>query len=140
MRKEYIEWVGRKISLHARSRMQRVFPDGVRGIFNFRCHQNCVQWIHDHPNEGLQIAEVIYLPDGNPSDPILHYLVRDRDGKFLEVTLGYEADQNEYFLIRMVPECEWKSILTTFNRSLHAWTVEWTNPVIRFFLCIRRIV
>lgn len=140
MRQLYINRVQARVSSHLRAHNERIFPVPVRGLFNFRCHQNCVQWIKDHPGEGLEIVECIYLHAGDQENTIMHYLVKNRDGQYLEITTGYEAEVNEYYFIRMVPEIEWIQLPYVFYRSLNTWLFEFTNPVLRWVLRIDRIL
>ncbi len=140
MKQSYINCAHARVSAHLRAHNERIFPLPTRGIFNFRCHQNCVQWVKDHPDEGLQIVECIYLHMGDVTQPILHYLVKDREGRYLEVTTGYEAELCEYYLIRTIPEVEWPKLPEIFSRSLGAWLLEYTNPVARLLLGVDRIL
>lgn len=140
MRQSYINRAQARVSAHLRAHNERIFPQPTRGLFNFRCHNNCVQWVKDHPDEGLEIVECIFLYEGSAENPILHYLVRDRDGRYLEVTTGYECLASEYYLVRKVPEEEWQKLPDIFSRSLNTWLLEFTHPLIRWALRVDRIL
>lgn len=137
---QYIYKTQAKISAKLRSRNERIFPIATIGIFNFRCHQNCVQYVTDNPDKGLEVVECIYLHQGDPEQTILHYVVRNKEGQYLEVTLGYETSQHEYYFIRKVPEVEYAKITDVFFANLKTWLHEYTNPVLRFIYRLDRIL
>lgn len=140
MRQKILNKYQAKVSAHLKAHNQRIFPLPVRGIFNFRCHQNCVQWVKDHPDEKFEIVECIYLHAGDCENTILHYLLKDSNGRYLEVTTGYEAEFNEYYFVRIVPEVEYCKLPDVFANSLDTWLKEFTNPLIRWFFKIDRIL
>jgi hypothetical protein len=112
--------VDRAIVRHARSMLQQVRARPEQGLFNFRCHENCVEWLRTHPGTGLTVVEALMVDGGVP---ILHYLVRDGAGIHLEVTLGWRAEAPgvEYYHVRdLLPE-DHRHVLSEFERSLAAW-------------------
>lgn len=112
----------KKIAAHLRATMTRSRVVPVQGMFNFRCHENSVEWIRTHPDQGLTLVECIYLDD---DQPILHYLVRTREGELQEVTLGWRAEELEYYALRDVQEP--RQVYREFNRSLDYWK-DFTTP------------
>lgn len=96
----------------------QVLPE--RGLFNFRCHENSVEWHRLHPDHA--VVEVIYLDEG---EPILHYVVRDPAGRLLEVTLGWRATELQYFVIRDIVQPF--NIHKEFTSSMEYWTKRFTT-------------
>jgi hypothetical protein len=100
-------------------------PEPVQGMFNFRCHENCVEYVRQRPDEGLSIVETIYIDGGQP---ILHYLVRDpARSRYLEVTLGWRAEHLEYYLIRPIHPEDYRHIHSEFSRSREDWCDEFVG-------------
>ena len=125
MRQRLIDRARRALIRRLRTRHQMVKPTPTQGLFNFRCHENCVQYVRDRPGEALGIVETIYV-DGEC--PILHYLVHDFDaGEYLEVTLGWTATLHEYYLIRPVHPSDFDRIQSEFSRSRADWCDEFVG-------------
>lgn len=106
----------RAIAAHLRATSTPAKVEPVQGMFNFRCHENSVEWIRTHPDQGLTLVECLYLDDGQP---ILHYLVRTREGALQEVTLGWRAEELEYFPQRDIADP--RQVYREFNASLDYW-------------------
>ncbi len=123
------------IARRPRARYQGIRPKPEWGLFNFRCHENCVEYLRTHPGRGLRIAETVYLDEG---EPVLHYVVVD--DRYLEVTLGWRAEQLEYYLVRVLDERDHARIHSEFNRSLADWTEEFTSWFDRRVLGIDRVL
>lgn len=123
-----------KVCAYVRSRYTMIDVEPVQGMFNFRCHENSVQYAKS--NEGYGIAEVIYIEDGSP---ILHY-VNTKDGKFYETTLGWRAEDLEYYKIRDIHPSDWNRIHSEFSRALDSWNEQFTNWMDRRILKIDRIL
>ena len=121
--------------LRCAHRMLPVAPE--QGLFNFRCHENCVEYVRTHPDRDLEVVETIYVDDG---EPILHYVVRDRaDDRHLEVTLGWRATTLEYYHVRALTEADHPNIHKEFQRSLDYWLHQYVGPFGRHVLRIGRI-
>jgi hypothetical protein len=119
-----------------RTRYELIKPKGVRGVFNFRCFENAVQYAHDHP--GHEVIEVIYIDGG---DPILHYVnFLPESGEYVETTLGWRAEHLEYYRVRRIHPDDWKHIHAEFDRALTSWTEEWATWWERKVLGIARVV
>lgn len=136
MRQRAIKRARERIARRLRARHQGVRPIPEAGLFNFRCHENCVEYLRTHPGVGLRIAETIYLAEG---EPVLHYVVVDGD-RYLEVTLGWRAEQLEYYLVRILDERDHTRIHSEFDRSLTDWLHEFTSWWDRKVLGITRIL
>jgi len=125
-----------RVVRYVRSRYAMVKPEPTQGLFNFRCHENAVEYQRRHPD--LEVVEVIYIDDGVP---ILHYLNRDpaRD-VFLETTLGWRAAHLEYHVIRRIHPEDYPHIHREFERALASWTEQFVNGFCRNILGFRRIL
>ena len=127
-----------RICRRLRARFTMVKPEPVQGMFNFRCHENCVEYVRRHPEEKLAVVETIYIDGG---EPILHYLVHDpAAGRYLEVTLGWRAENLEYYVVRTIHPDDLRYILSEFQRALDDWTEEYVCWFGRKVLGIRRVL
>ncbi|RQP13267.1 MAG: hypothetical protein EAS51_00180 [Microbacteriaceae bacterium] len=125
MRQRLIDRAKRALIRRLRTRYEMIQPIPTQGMFNFRCHENCVQYVRDRPGERLGIVETIYV-DGD--FPILHYLVHDlAAGTYREVTLGWLAPQHEYYLIRPVHPSDFDRIHAEFSRARADWAEEFVG-------------
>lgn len=136
MRQRAINRAYERIARRLRARFQGIRPLPEQGLFNFRCHENCVEYLRTHPHRGLRIAETIYLDRGTP---ILHYVVVDGD-RYLEVTLGWRAEQLEYYLIRVLDERDHAHIHDEFDRALTDWLHDFTSWFDRTILLVDRLL
>ena len=131
MRQRAIKRAKERIARRLRTRHQGIRPQPEQGLFNFRCHENCVQWVRQRPDEDLEVVETVYVDNG---EPILHYVVREQDtGRLLEVTLGWRAKQLEYYHVRTLLPEDLDHIHAEFNRSLDHWLrtyVPWWGRVL----------
>lgn len=107
-----------KVVSYVRSHYTMVDVIPKQGLFNLQCHRNCVEFCRKHKSYG--IVEVIYV-DG--LCPVLHYL-NTKDGQFYETTLGFEAEQYEYYIIRTIHPKDYKHICSEFDRSQNGWMVQ----------------
>ncbi len=117
------ESIRKNVVTHLRGRYTEVQVKPEKGLFNLQCHRNCVEFCR--VNDGFGIAESIYID--NSGEPILHYL-NVRDGEYYETTLGWEAEHNEYYIIRHLNEKDHVHIGNEFDRSLESWAnqfVKW---------------
>lgn len=119
-----IESAQRALVRRLRARHAMIQPEPVQGLFNFRCHENCVEYVRQRPGEGLVIVETIYVEGGQP---VLHYLVADPPQRYLEVTLGWRAKQLEYYLIRPIHPEDFDRIHSEFSRSRADWAEEFAG-------------
>ena len=136
MKEKAIRSIHDKLKRYVRSRYEMIRPEATLGLFNFRCHENCVEYLRTHPDRGLRIAETVYLDGG---EPILHYVVVDGD-RYLEVTLGWRAEQLEYYLIRVLDERDHARIHSEFDRSLTDWLHDFTSWFDRAILRVEMVL
>lgn len=140
MKQRIIDAARKRLVRRLRARHQQVKPTACQpGLFNYRCHDNCVDFLRRHPGKGLTIWETVYVEDGN--EPALHYLIRDeKAGTWLEATLGWRCDDLEFYLVRPLLEADHGRIHSEFNRSLADWTAEFVRPAWRWLFNIDRIL
>lgn len=139
MKQRIIDAVHRKMVLRLRATFQQVRADPIQqGLFNFRCHDNCVEFIRLRPDADYLIAEVMMVEDGVPT---LHYVVRraSEPGVYGEITLGWRSKQIEYYLIRELPTVYNETIHAEFNRSLDYWLKEYVPAWMRWLFNIDRV-
>lgn len=129
--------VRERIVRHVRTSHQGIRPIPIQGLFNRRCHDNCMEYLRTHPHDGFGIAEVMCVDDG---DPVLHYVVHAHHLGYLEVTLGWRTPQLEYYLIRILDPQDHQAIYTEFDRSLAYWREEYTSWFDRAILGVDRVV
>ena len=138
MRQRLIDRAQRALVRRLRTRHQMVKPTPTQGLFNFRCHENCVEYVRRRPEENQAVVETIYIDGG---EPILHYLVHDpAAGRYLEVTLGWRAEHLEYYVVRTIHQDDLRYILSEFQRALEDWTEEYVGWFGRKVLGIRRVL
>lgn len=138
MKQRLITNAHRKITQRLRSRHEMIKPLPTQGLFNFRCHENCVQYVRDRPEESLRVVEVVYLDSG---EPVLHYLVQDMETEeYLEVTLGWLAELYEFYLIRPIHPDDYNYIHSEFQRSQKDWCEEFVGWFGRKVLGIGRVL
>lgn len=138
MKQRLLKRAQERICRRLRARFTMVKPEPVQGMFNFRCHENCVEYVRQRPEEKLAVVETIYIDNG---EPILHYLVHDpAAGRYLEVTLGWRAEHLEYYVVRPIHPDDHRHILSEFQRALDDWTEEYVGWFGRKVLGITRVL
>lgn len=125
-----------RICRYVRSRYELIKPVPVQGLFNFRCHENSVEYRRKNPD--TEVVEVIYIDGGVP---ILHYLNSDAARQtFFETTLGWRAEHLEYYLIRRIHPDDHPHITNEFERALQSWAEEFVPLFYRWFFGITRVL
>lgn len=119
-----------------RSTKERILVTPKQGLFNYRCFENAIEFTRLNPNH--EVYEVIYIEG---STAILHYINRDSlTGEFLETTLGFRADYFEYYLIRKIPEIDYKYLGSEFDKNVEFWTNKFSSWWERKLFKIDRLV
>jgi len=125
-----------KLSNYVRTRYNRVYPQPTAGLFNYKCFFNAVEYAKNH--EGIEVYECVMVEQG---EPILHYVNYDNiSGKYLETSIGHQAELNEYYVIRQVDPADYPHVSTEFERALESWTNQFTTWFDRKILRIGRIL
>ena len=131
-----IDKIHKRICTEVRSMYTMVDVLPKQGLFNYRCYFNAVEYAKLH--KGVGVVEVIYIEN---EQPVLHYLNRkNKTGELLETTLGFMADNLEYYVIKEVHESDYKHIYREFERSLEAWLMRYSNWFDRKMLGVERVV
>lgn len=113
-------------------------PIATQGLFNLRCHENCVEYVRVNPDKNYLIAETIYIDD---DQPVLHYVIFDEtENKYLEVTIGWRIDTVDVYLLRIIPKDDNLRIHSIFNDTLDTWLNEFTSWFDRKILQIDRVI
>jgi len=132
LRRWVLTRIQKRIVCTMRSTLQRIYPENINGLFNFRCLDNVVQNAFAD-EENIQVYECLYIDDDG--DPILHYLNYDlRDQKYKEVTIGWKSKFFEYYIVKRIEKDDWRYIQQQFNNSLNYWFIKHSNWFER--LCI----
>lgn len=127
-----------KIIRNLQVNREKIKPIATQGLFNFRCHENCVEYIRLNPDKNYSIAETIYVDEDTP---ILHYVIFDQDeNQYLEVTLGWRIDTVDTYLLRVIPKDDNLKILSIFSDTLDIWLNEFTSWFDRKILKIDRVL
>lgn len=119
-----------------RTRHEEFTAVPVKGQFNNSCFRNAVQYVRDNPDEQCLIIECMII-DGYM--PILHYVIKVGD-EYREITLGWEAELYEYYIIRPIQDHDHKYIHTLFNEALDSWRDEYVPKWAQWWFHIARIV
>ena len=124
-----------RVSNYVRTNLKKISVQPKAGLFNYRCYYNAVEYARN--NTDCAIAEVIYIDEGQP---ILHYINVDKDGNFLETSLGFLSEELEYYFVNTVDESEWLKIHNRFCRTLDVWLRMFSNSWDRIVLDIDRVL
>lgn len=126
LRSYLLDRAQKKVAAHLRATRSVVNVRPLQGLFNYRCHENSVEWIRTHPGQKLSLVEMIYLEDDGV--PVLHYCVQDDQAQVWEVTLGWRAEAGlEFYAMRVIPKEDHYRIHREFNQSLDYW-LRWSTP------------
>lgn len=80
--------------------------------YNYMCHKNAV---HDaRVNKEDLIAMVFYF-QSNTHKPIIHFININKDNTYIDNTLGTWSSMYDYYLIRVVPENQFKEVDNIFE-------------------------
>jgi hypothetical protein len=101
----------KKAAVDIQSTKQMITVIPKQGIFNKQCFDNAAQYQSEHGGDVIEVVTV-----GN-SWPSLHY-INQVEGQYLETTLGYQADQYEYFYLRIITKEDYKNMQWVFQNAL----------------------
>lgn len=140
LRKKALLKIEKEITSYLRIRFTRIDVTPMRGVFNYRCYWNAVQYVYDHGcPDHLRVVEVVYVDQGG--EPCLHYIVENiKENKYHEVSVGYLCNTYTYYLLRVIHKDEWDRIDSTFSNCLDYWLYNYTTWWQRFFLNIDRVL
>lgn len=105
----------RELSDWVKTTKEKIEVKGGFYLRNFRCHENSVHFARKHNED--KIAMVMYQVD--KEDPILHFVNINKEGLYIDNTLGELTQDNEdYYLLKIIKEEEFTDILTIFRKYL----------------------
>jgi len=103
-----------------------------KGLFNHRCQYNAVQQV----KEG-GFKEVYLCVCCNSSNyPVVHFINKDKDGIYVDNTLGWKYELYDYYIIKKLDESEFESIDKILNDTKADLLNKHSNPLIRWFMRI----
>lgn len=115
---------------HMLATMKRVPVKSGTCRYNFRCQRNAV---HDAIEAGHdEIAMCMYLEGDHP---IIHFLNVDKEGNYIDNTLGQWSQRYTYFLVRHIDKESFfsiESIFSSYRRDLNLklpFHVRWFSNV-----------
>ena len=129
------ERLNARVCMYFRSRYELIKPLPIQGLFNYKCFYNVAEYVR--LNDEIGIVEVVYIDDGYP---VLHYLNYDpATQEYLETTLGFLAEQNEYYKIRSIHPSDYNNIAQEFSRSRDSWNnqfLKWYHKLVLIDTCV----
>lgn len=108
MIKKYKKKIQERIKTYCESTYERIPKREMamgKGLFNNRCQLNAVQAIE----EGLSTHVYSVVAIGGDS-VIVHYINRDKNGDYVDNTLGFEYDKYDYYIIKQIKRSEYDSM------------------------------
>ena len=123
-----------RLMSHIRSRYTRITVKSEQGLFNYKCFYNAVEYALANPD--TEVWEVVYIEN---ECPVLHY-INKRGDEWLETSVGFLADQLEYYPIRKIVRDDWRDIQNVFIRSLDAWREDFCSWWDKYMLRVERVV
>lgn len=94
--------------------LKKVTPKRAKGMFNFKCFDNAVDYAASHKD--CEVIMGIYIQKIN-GEPSIHFWIR-QNGKDLEVSIGYKVDQWDYYEIRRIDKKDYGIIGVVFDDAL----------------------
>lgn len=95
--------------------------------YNRRCHLNAVQYIRE--NKAISVYLCVCISDKN--DVIVHFINKDKDGYFIDNTLGWCYEDLDYFLIREVDPSEYDNIDKILEYTKEELVFKHSNSIMR---------
>ena len=110
-----------RVKNHILAKYQRIdIVKPVRGMFNYRCHENAIQYAFENP--GMKVIEVFQV---ELSGAHLHYINQNEHGEYLETTLGWKSRLYEYYYVRELVPDDYDCIGWIFDNVVDTWSKEW---------------
>jgi hypothetical protein len=86
------------------------------GLFNHRCQYNAVQQVKS--GNMKEVYSCLVLNDTH--FPVVHFINRNKDWKFVDNTLGWKFEQYDYYIMKKIEEDQYNSIDDILNESKEA--------------------
>ena len=109
MFKEYRKNIKRKIERFCKTNYPLINKDNMkmgRGLFNNRCHLNAVQMVKT--NKAEEVHMVVSM--NSKEFPFVHFINTDKEGKFIDNTLGWKYETYDYYIIKKIEPEEYEAI------------------------------
>lgn len=119
MNKKYKERIHKRVKTYCESTYEKIPKGDMRmgkGLFNHRCQLNATQRVQE--GKATEVYAVIAI-DGDR--PIVHFINKDKDGLFVDNTLGFEYSKYDYYMVKKVVLSEYHKmdeVLMDLKRSL----------------------
>ncbi|MDM0660014.1 hypothetical protein QTH47_12890 [Clostridium perfringens] len=94
--------------------------------YNRRCHLNAVQNVKEGKAKSVHLCVCI---DGN--DVIVHFINRDKEGYFVDNTLGWGYKNLDYYRIRRIDPIEYDDISKILDSTKEELVFEHSNSIMR---------
>lgn len=88
----------------------KVTPGVLR--YNYMCHKNSV---HDAINNKEEKIAMVFHLNKNCTNPIIHFVNINKDGIYVDNTLGNWCEMFNYYLIRYIEEDQFKEVDDIFE-------------------------
>lgn len=76
------------------------------GLFNHKCHLNAVQEVKKGNME--EVYSCICFSES--SFPVVHFINKDKEGYFIDNTLGWQYKNFNYYIINKIDESQFNNI------------------------------
>jgi len=107
------------------------------GLFNYKCFHNACEYASSR--NGCEVVMGIYI-NKRDNHPSLHFWCRDKNGKDLEVSMGYLAECYSYYEIRVIKVYDYFIIDGVFEDAMEYYRNKLTTKWERFILGKDRIL
>lgn len=114
MKQWYINRIRQRLGAHFRANCQRIEPDRMRlgeMRYNFQCHLNAAHCATVDPRLQVVLCYCVSSEGG----AFLHVINRDRQGHYIDNTLGYDYADHDYYFVKVVSKSSYPRIVQWFD-------------------------
>lgn len=97
-------------------------------LFNRKCHLNAVQRVKEGKAEEVYLCVCIAKEN---NDTIVHFINKDKDGKYVDNTLGWCYKAYTYYIVRKIEEYEYNSVSDILGDMKKELVFKHSNKVMR---------
>lgn len=108
-RDKYIEKISKETIEYITCNYNKINKKDMKkgeGLFNNKCQLNAIENIKNNKAEDIYLCAIF---DGPKDTPVIHF-INKKDDKFIDNTLGWLYEENEYYLIRKIKPKEYCQI------------------------------
>lgn len=134
MIERYRKKVKKRIEDYCETNYEKISKDNMKmgiGLFNQRCQHNATQQVKEGFME--EVYMVICISDS--SYPIVHFINKDKEGFYIDNTLGYQFEMYNYYIIRKIDDSEFHKmddlLMNTKKSLINLHSSKWINKVLR---------